>query len=479
MAKGRDDDKSDGPLEIVGLVAALVAIITAMLWFFASNRIVYFWTPVLNAIGGWWGLLPAGLGDGLVASIQQQADVFMYRPVAVKFVEFVAFANTALAPLTTLLVAAMTIWLITTLLAPNSRVFRRFKKADDLLMQMSFVFTGTAPILHLRKALAAHKEPLWKRQTFPEEVLRHHRINGKPLVVDGQADRNRIRAYFEGLVGEGRAKGGLMSSHMLGRQVVDLTSNADLTCKPGTFPDRFSNSGKAIFGLLCARAFGGAQGRADYDLARDQLNNSCRGAKHGLPNLEVAQWIYDKYRAHPLAHRLFAVHHWEYTYLFALLVQAKRQGKCGHWEFLWLKPQNRILFYVLNTVGRGTPHTESAAAFNHYAFERLVSEKRCFPLRVNAQNRLEHVIYVEGAVQGLEDAWAKWNEGEDASEEWWENKDVWEGLQGVRVIAANLPPAPPPDTEHDRIQEAARAAAARKQAEHEAAAALATFGRNT
>lgn len=468
MAKMSDDDKADGPFEIIGLLLAVSGILIAMLWFFASNRIVYFWTPVLSAVGSWWDYVPGGVGAELAEGIRQRAAVFMQRPVAVGFFAFTSFANTALAPLTTMLVAGVTVWLLATVFMPGANVFRRFKRADDLLERMSYVFTGTAPILHLRKALANHTEPLWKRQTFPEEVLLKHRVNGKPLVVNGEANERHIKAYFEGLLGDGRGRGGLMVSTMLGRQVVNLTDDADRSRKAGAFPDRFSDAGKVIFGLLCARAFGGEQGKADYNVARDQLNNSCRGSKHGLPKLPVAQWIFDKYRAHPMAHRLFAVHHWEYTYLFALLAQAKRQGKCGHWEFLWLKPTDRILFYALNTVGRGTPHTESAAVFNQFAYERKVSAKGRFPLTVNAQGKLEHVIFVRGAIEGLVAAWRKWTDGVDATEEWWEREDQWRVIQGVRLDTAPIPPEAAPDTEFDRAQEGARADAENRRRELEA-----------
>jgi len=68
-------------------------------------------------------------------------------------------------------------------------------------------------------------------------------------------------------------------------------------------------------------------GKKDYEKAAAQLNRSCAGQKNGLPNLSVAQWIYDKYKKNDKARKLFGVHHWEYTYLFALFAIAKKNGK--------------------------------------------------------------------------------------------------------------------------------------------------------
>ena len=157
----------------------------------------------------------------------------------------------------------------------------------------------------------------------------------------------------------------------IGNQVVNL--HADIrSLNTLIYPDRFSPTGKIIFALFCAHAFGGAEGKADYAKARDQLNNSARGEKNGFANLTVAGWLFEKYRTNETARKLFSVHYWEYTYLYELAVLAKRQGKCGHWEFIWLKPMNRILFYVMNTVGRITPHTESAAAYAQYIYEKRI-----------------------------------------------------------------------------------------------------------
>lgn len=264
-----------------------------------------------------------------------------------------------------------------------------------------------------------------------------------------------------------------MVSRTLGNQVVNLlTDRAKRPC----FPERFSSSGKVIFALLCAHAFGGEEGKKDYAKARDQLNNSARGAAHGFANLTVAQWLFDKYKDNPKAAQLFAVHHWENTYLFELLVQAKKQGKCGHWEFIWLKPMNRVLFYVLNTVGRFTPHTESGAAFSQYQYERRCARMGHLPLFENKEaGTYQHMIYVEKTIKALELEWERWRDGEDDDDQWWASEEVWKRLSGIKLAA---PAAPPPElaaeTAFDKTMSAqAGEAEARQQAEQQAAAATA------
>jgi hypothetical protein len=260
-------------------------------------------------------------------------------------------------------------------------------------------------------------------------------------------------------------RAGRFASKMLGHQVVNIPGDAG---KKGVcFPDRFSPTGKVIFALLCSHAFGGEEGRTDYHLYKDLLNNSARGVAHGFANLTVAQALYDKYRMNSTAMQLFQVHHWEYTYLFALLAEAKKKGKCGHWEWLWLKPMNRILFYVLNTLGRFTPHAESAAAFAQFAYERKVSRRDRLPLVTNADGTgLVHVIYVEKAIKGLQLAWERWQEGDDSlNDDWWKRKDIWNQAAGVVLQRAPLPPPPElaADTSFDTTMRADEARAVRER----------------
>jgi hypothetical protein len=426
--------------------------------------------------------------------VYRTARVFLERPERVDFFAFAAYVNLAIAPLTTAIAAVIFLWFCATIVRRRQEVFRRFRDADDLLRGISRVFTGTAPILHIRRDIAAHKDPKWARQRFPEEVLFEDRVAGDPLVGREPKDPSKlvvkpdvIERWLRGIepssgcpAAQTSKDGKRRRSRTLGWQLVDLADPADrLLFKPDrpvaseSFVDRFSDVGKVMFGLLCAHAFGGKEGIDDWRKARDQLNNSCRGAKHGLPNLTVAQWLVDKYRHNDLARKLFAVHHWEYTYLFELFVQAKRRGKIPDSEFRWLKPADRSLWYVLNTVGRFTPHTESAAAFNMHAFERKCARRKRWPLRINgATERIEPSIYVKGAVQGLVLEFERWVAGTDENDdEWWKDRHEW--VVSSRMVAqAGAAPAAPGNTEaarqlsattFDQTQSAARARAEEAQ----------------
>lgn len=483
-------------------IFACVAVMSALIWLSASHKIVVFWTPKLYMLAKLWEFIPIPEAGAELDAVRESATRFWQSPRDVGVGEWIAFFDSAARPATMLATLVVAAFLVRTVMRAQPNV-KREMKPQELIEELSHVFTGTAPILHLRKALVQDKDPYWRRQTFPHEVLLKELVDGLPLVQDDQMVTDRVRSYFQGLETElvqgpegqkirvprvigGRTElrkratadgksvtyekliGGRRVSRMLGIQVVDLLNDRH---KKVVFADRFSSVGKVMFGLLCAHAFGEAEGVADYEKAHDQLNNSARGVPHGFANLTVAQWIFDKYRLNPMAERMFAIHHWEYTYLFELFFQAKFQGKCPDSEFLWLKPMNRILFYVLNTVGRYTPHTESAAAFSHHVFERRVARREAIPLTNDLDGDPQHVIFVETAIKGLELEWERWRDGTGDEDEWWKSKAMWERISGANF---DMPlPGPPPigiagETPFDRTMSAD---AARRQAEADAESA--------
>lgn len=433
MAQRPDGDKKEGVIEVVAIMLVIFAMVFFLIWFAASNRIVFYFSPLMAWIGQLWSLVPDGAHRS--AQIMEVANEFRRDSGRVTFSEWMYFCNMCLKPLMFVVTGSLVGFILVTLSRVKPRVRRQFsRRPEEYLEGMSNVFTGIIPTLHLRMDLVKHKDPLWARQTFPIEVLTKEKVSGKPLVVDGKAVHSRIDAYFLGMRGRDK-KTGLLNSKMLGRQVVDLTSDAGKTVR---FPDRFSDTGKVIYALLCAYAVGD---RSGYEKARDQLNHSCRGAKSGMANLTVAQWLYEKHRDDAMARKLFAVHHWEYTYLYALFIEAKKMGKVTHAEFLWLKPMNRILFYALNTVGRFTPHTESASVFSQFAFERACSKAGRLPLTKGEDGVLGPSVFIKPATEGLVQEWERWSEGTSDDDEWWKSEEVWSRVNGALRMAAPIPPA--------------------------------------
>jgi intracellular multiplication protein IcmP len=97
-------------------------------------------------------------------------------------------------------------------------------------------------------------------------------------------------------------------------------------------------------------------------------------------------------------------HAYRTTLMASLLEMARSEGVLATAEFLWLKPVDRRMWYMLNAVGRQTAPVEVAGAFSHWQTELKVRR----PLRTPAVNSaaralkeaVSQILYV-----GREESW--------------------------------------------------------------------------
>ena len=87
--------------------------------------------------------------------------------------------------------------------------------------------------------------------------------------------------------------------------------------------------------------------------------------------------------------KIISLHGYVTTVLASMLVGARESGVLATSEFIWLKPLDRRMWYMLNSVGRPTAVAEISGAFAHW----LAEKKLGLPLMVPM---------VEEAVRGLE-----------------------------------------------------------------------------
>jgi intracellular multiplication protein IcmP len=87
-----------------------------------------------------------------------------------------------------------------------------------------------------------------------------------------------------------------------------------------------------------------------------------------------------------------------------MLEAARSDGVQASADFLWLKPVDRRLWYMLNTVGRQTPFVEVAGPFAHWVAEKEMGKRLLVPMVEEATNALEialkDIIYKPDEVEG-------------------------------------------------------------------------------
>ena len=148
MKRGGEPKKEDA-FTVTAILIALPLMIGFLIWISASHKIVIFWTPKLYWLGKIWRWLPGEISTGEVEGMRATAERFWADPRAVHLGEWLMYVQVCAWPITWIICLAIIAWLIRTVMRKPPNVQRKFKP-QDLAEKLSFVFTGTAPVLHLR-----------------------------------------------------------------------------------------------------------------------------------------------------------------------------------------------------------------------------------------------------------------------------------------------------------------------------------------
>jgi len=440
--------QSDGLVTWVLIGCACLGIMGLLAWVVASHLIVYYLTPVVDVMASPWRWLPDSLGKDQVAQLNFNYVLFRRHPSHITLSDWIAYVNLGFKPWVGIfIIFAVLLFRRQVKYVKHGKMNEKITP-ESLASQMMHVFTDIAPVVKLQSDLVANRLSKWRRQVFPHEFIEKARYQGKKVLVRDskrgglQVDMMRLDGYLRTSKVYKHEGNILLCSRFLGRQIVDMSYDMK---KSSVFPDRLSDTGKAIFAILAPYAFNANKGKAQSKQVADALNLSAYGAPQGMANLElpIVQASFDQWRDFPLARKIAKLHHWENTYLFALLEHAQRSGKIGTWNFIWLKPMNRILFYVLNSVGRKTPHSEAALAFSQYQFESQAAKMGRLPVTPQGKP----VIFTERVLDALISEWEFWRGAQDSEEDWWKSDESldWEKndlLMKELAVSSKAPDSP-------------------------------------
>jgi intracellular multiplication protein IcmP len=85
-------------------------------------------------------------------------------------------------------------------------------------------------------------------------------------------------------------------------------------------------------------------------------------------------------------------HAYLYGVMATMLEAARTAGVLSSSDFIWLKPLDRPMWYVINTVGRRTCMSEIAGSVSHWMAEKAMNRKLTQPMVKNAVKGLELAI---------------------------------------------------------------------------------------
>ncbi len=141
--------------------------------------------------------------------------------------------------------------------------------------------------------------------------------------------------------------------------------------------------------ILTQIALSAASGKLDFTGVSDDLKT--------FQDHKILRWLEKR-------------HAYMVTLMASLLEVSRSDGVLASAEFLWLKPVDRRLWFMLNNVGRRTSFVEIAGAFSHWKAEQKIGRALKTPMVKGAVDALEetlqNVLFVEEG-----ERWRTSNEG--------------------------------------------------------------------
>lgn len=150
--------------------------------------------------------------------------------------------------------------------------------------------------------------------------------------------------------------------------------------------ERCSPQVRALAAVFMARI------NRDREAATLILSTLDKTSVAGKPDYAIALPTIKKYENSALVQEIVAQHAYQLTVIAALLEASRDDGVVPSSEFLWLKPVDRRLWYMLNSVGRQTPFAEVGGPFAHWRAEQAIGRRSLAPMIDEAIKALEIAV---------------------------------------------------------------------------------------
>lgn len=179
-------------------------------------------------------------------------------------------------------------------------------------------------------------------------------------------------------------------------ELVENKANAAFVAqmgRPWLGIDHLPEHAKALFAVFAAKI------DRDSAAANALLNQIALSSKTGTLDFSGVKPLLAKHRKHQSVLAVVRSHAYELGVMASMLSAARDDGVLASAEFLWLKPLDRRLWFMLNNVGRRTAFCEVAGPFSHWLAEKTMGRKLRTPMITQATRglkiALETIIYTD------------------------------------------------------------------------------------
>lgn len=154
---------------------------------------------------------------------------------------------------------------------------------------------------------------------------------------------------------------------------------------------------QALFAVFAARIDGDKKS-ADFLIDRLAASAKEQNFKPQDLNFSGVIELVNKHKNAKAVQKIIKFHGYITTVFSSLLNAAREAGVLAPAEFIWLKPIDRRMWYMLNSVGRPTAVAEIAGAYAHWITERKLGLPLIAPMVDEAVKGLEialsEIIYI-------------------------------------------------------------------------------------
>jgi len=161
---------------------------------------------------------------------------------------------------------------------------------------------------------------------------------------------------------------------------------------------------QALFAIFAARIAGDRDGASKL-VAQVAASAKFDPKNKKKPELNYAGTIelFRKHQGNKLVVKVTQQHAFVMTVMASMLMTARNDCVLAAADFLWLKPVDRTLWFMLNSVGRRTTFVEVAGPYAHWIAERQLGQPIKLPMIEEAINGLDmavkEIIYVRDEKQ--------------------------------------------------------------------------------
>ncbi len=356
----QNPQQTDNSMAALWIIAGIF-LVGLIIWYLFRVEIVAF---ILHLRV--WELSVVGIFTNSFAGLQQEIATLAQNPANVSFAQLQYYSTQVGSIIRFPFIIILVVFAVMLYLGKATMRFKSTLTMQNLVDMEKINWLQITPVAKLDLVSQPLEKGKWAIAMTPMQFAKKHKLLAEEQ-EDGHFDP-RVKRTATVLENKAREEFAMQ----LGREWHGVEA-----LRPHT---------RALFVIFAARANG------DRDVAEKMLTQIAASTAKGRLNFNGVDELLKKYSKSPAVKYITSRHAYELTVMASMLELARTDGVLATADFLWLKPLDRTLWFMLNTIGRQTSVTEVAGPFAHWKAEKELGRRLSVPMIDEAVNALTSAI---------------------------------------------------------------------------------------